>query len=114
MSKLNINNKSFSFFKNNKIKCLAMIGVLITSLSMCSPITTKKTALKYNIENNLNNIQVIKDLDNECYNITEHPKTKFDEYIHYTISFEDAKKLAIDELLDEKTTNKIKKKEWIN
>ena len=120
MSKLNANKYTFNFFKNNKIKCCAIIGAMITSLSMCSPISTKKTehlmAIKYSIENNLDNILVIKDLDNKCYNITESPKTisNDNQYIHYSISFGEADKMNITELLDEKTTKKIKKKEWIN
>ena len=141
MKNIKLNNNCFDFFKKNngKICAAALSGVILLSFGGCAnsqkDLETYQineyeilNSLKTNVENNIENISVTKDLEKGYYIITENsyleiPYYNSDEngklYISHTekeemgtstynISFEEAEALNLIELLESKLTQKTK------
>jgi len=139
MSKLKLNNSISSFLKNNKVKLVAISLSLCmaTTLAACNSNMSSQTDtsydavqaeenrlifLKKNIEKNIDNMIVTKNIENSEYIITEqsyveipiydtdeHGKMYVDHIdkqelgtTTYSVTFEQAQKLEVFELLESK------------
>ena len=148
MTKLKLNNSLSSFLKNNKVKLAAITLslVMVTTLGACSSNKSNNQEnisydaiqaeedrlifLKENIEKNIDNMTIIKDINNSIYFITEQSYSEIPIYdiddngkmyvkqidkqelgvTSYSISFEQAQKLEVIELLESKVNADTKTK----